>query len=314
MPAEEDLYARERELAEQIAKLSQYDRELQAIQERLDLLAAREQSDIPLSPLESEVREALLISREATLAALQEDFPGVPETPSGIEQARSRMESEAYAVQVELDERVSQGLIRLPEPAYDALFPPQANAQQQGLREPETPKPEKSFEDELNATMQRLKATVPELSAYEVKLREMESTLGSLRYRVNSNIELSREELQQFRELPNQLRETRKAFREEYPGVPATVNGIEKEIQRYQNIIGSIALYAEGHIQLNQLKPRLEEQGIQLPGQQINLQQQPGHHDRPPEEHHPPLRERFRQAEEARKVQEPSQEYDHSDR
>ncbi len=131
MPAEEDLYAREHEHTEQIARLSHYDRELRAIQERLDQLTAREQSGMPLSPSDNEERGALLISREATLAALQKDFPGVEGTPSGLEQALTQYESEAYAVAVEMNEQVSQGLLRLPKGAYDALFPEQAPNQQQ---------------------------------------------------------------------------------------------------------------------------------------------------------------------------------------
>lgn len=168
-----------------------------------------------------------------------------------------------------------------------------------------------NHDDELAAIKQRLQERSDGISVYERQLRGMESTLGYLRYRVNSHIPLSGEELEHYRELPHQLRDTRRAFREDYPGVPATLGGIEKEIQRQKNIIGSIELYSEGHIPLDQLQQHLEAQGIQFPSHQTNVQQQPGHHDRPPEERVGKLADRFKLAEEARKVQERSREYDH---
>jgi hypothetical protein len=116
------------------------------------------------------------------------------------------------------------------------------------------PESDDSFEAKLQQDAEQLQAQMDKLATYAATLRRQEGRLGELNYRYNSHIRLTFSEQQERVDLPKQLRETRKAFRQEFPGVPATPNGIDKAIRADKSVLADIKILQENQERLSHLR------------------------------------------------------------
>jgi chromosome segregation ATPase len=94
--------------------------------------------------------------------------------------------------------------------------------------------------DQLRQWKQETRERIDQLAKYDTTLRTVEGRLGQLSESITSSLTHMAGERQEYRELQTHLRETKKAFHEEFPDVPATPGGIEKAMRHAQEIVASI--------------------------------------------------------------------------
>jgi hypothetical protein len=102
-----------------------------------------------------------------------------------------------------------------------------------------------SRKEELLQWKQETRERIDQLQKYDVTLRTVEGRLGQMRYNMNSQITHMAGSHQEYHELQTHLRETKRALKQEFPEVPATLLGIEKAIRHYKGMVASIDRHLE---------------------------------------------------------------------
>jgi hypothetical protein len=133
---------------------------------------------------------------------------------------------------------------------------------------------------ELLQWKQEVTERIDLLATYDTKLRTVQGRLGQIRYNVNSQITRMADERKEYRDLEKHLRETKRAFKQEFPDVPATLGGIEKATRHYQGIRASIERQLEHDAHLERTTDSLAaQQGLDHKASQVVPEHE--HHARP---------------------------------